>query len=148
MANADLIGADVPDSVASELAGARAIIAHLRRKPATDLDANLGAELRAEVLAFATLVETNLLPALLHSTWCEPEAYSKFTRPALGAGLAFPLNFWLPYVAKRGVNECIGGSSVIELYEGACKALDALAGRLAPRGPYFLGAQPTSLGQY
>lgn len=74
----DLVSAEAGATAADEFAAARAVMAYLRKH--ANLDAGLSAQQRAELLAFATLVETKLQPAILYSTWCEPAAYSQYTR--------------------------------------------------------------------
>ena len=56
---------------------------------------------RAEQLAFLALIEAKLEPASTYTTWCEGESYGRHTRAAYGAGLPFPLSFWLPWSQRR-----------------------------------------------
>lgn len=58
---------------------ARAIIAHLKAH-GSDIDAGLPDEQRAELLAFTALCQTQLEPATLFTTWCEPESFNKYTQ--------------------------------------------------------------------
>lgn len=143
----DLIGAEDSENVMAEFEGARAIISHLQRKH-TNLDARLSPTDRAELLAFSTLINTRLIPALLYTTWCEPEAYSKRTKVAIGASLPFPLNHWLPHVARKTLHTALPSNPAV-MYEDACAALDAIAARLvshaAPDVFFITPHAPTSL---
>lgn len=146
----ELIGANSPENVSAEWTGAKDIIAYLKKKPSTDLDRHLSTAEAADVSAYSTLIEAKILPALLYSTWCESEAFSKLTRPALGAGLPFPLNFWLVYAAQSHVRTYLAKLSPDELYEDAEKALEAISRRLLVQGVssnFFLGARPCSVGR-
>ena len=63
----------------SEFDSARAIVEHLRHSR-QDLDAGLSPAQTAEAAAFAALVEAKLEPAMLWTTWCEAESFSKHTQ--------------------------------------------------------------------
>ena len=63
----------------SEFDSARAIVEHLRNSR-QDLDAGLSPAQKAEAAAFAALVEAKLEPAVLWTTWCEAESFSKHTQ--------------------------------------------------------------------
>jgi len=144
-----LIGSDDAESMASQFEGAREIINHLQHTRITaNLDSHLSPAAHADSLSFITLLETNIIPALLYSTWCEDEAYSKLTRPAMGKNLPFPLSRWLPSSTRRGVRTQLGSASSEEIYIRACKALDAVSARLvqAASDDYFFGDQPSTLG--
>ena len=199
---------------------------------AVNLDRGLTQAQKAEALAFATLIDAHLQPALLYTTWCEAEAYSRFTRPEYGAQQAFPLSYLIPRSQRQAVRRqlqhastsqassrkwggtgagssgellpgggdsagypralsvctgsplplpwrlpCLPGcwhhamhscpvrpppthphtqpadclpapAAATQIYAAAAAALDALASRLAasnPKGPYFFGAQPSSI---
>jgi hypothetical protein len=144
-----LIGSDDAESIASQFEGAREIINHLQHTTITaNLDSHLSPADLADSLSFITLLETNVIPALLYSTWCEDEGYSKLTRPAMGTHLPFPLSRWLPFSTRRRVRTQISSASFEDIYKGACKALDAVSARLvqAASDGYFFGDQPSTLG--
>jgi hypothetical protein len=46
----------------------------------TDLDQHLNAAQRAELLAYRTLIHTNLETATLFSAWCEPTGYNEMKK--------------------------------------------------------------------
>lgn len=146
-----LIGSDDAESIASQFEGAREIINHLQHTRITaNLDSHLSPAALADSLSFITLLETKVIPALLYTTWCEDEAYSRLTRPAMGMNLPFPLSRWLPYSARKGVRAQLGSASSEDIYKGACKALDAVSARLvqAANDGYFFGDQPSTLDSH
>lgn len=149
-AGGDLVGADNPDSIASEFEGAKAIISHLQRLPLTNLDAQFSPAVRGDIQAFTTLLETKLIPALLYTTWCESEAYSKLTRKAMGSGLPFPLNYWLPHATRKEMRTQFTDTSADEIYAGASAVIDAVAAKLVHAAPdgFFLSDKPSSLGRF
>jgi len=73
---ADLAGA----SQTTDLAAARAILQHLRKagQAALDVDARLDPAQRAEVVAFGLMVQSQLEPATLWSTWLEKRGFQEF----------------------------------------------------------------------
>lgn len=73
----ELVDAAAPSG--SEFDSARAIVEHLRHSR-QDLDAGLSPAQKAEAAAFAALVEAKLEPAVLWTTWCEAESFSKHTQ--------------------------------------------------------------------
>ena len=73
----ELVDAAAPSG--SEFESARAIVEHLRHSR-QDLDAGLSPAQKAEAAAFAALVEAKLEPAVLWTTWCESESFSKHTQ--------------------------------------------------------------------
>jgi Outer mitochondrial membrane transport complex protein len=64
---------------AGSFGAARAIFSHLKARGA-DIDAGLPDELKAELLAFTALCQTQLEPASLFTTWCEPESFQNYTQ--------------------------------------------------------------------
>ncbi|GAB4823781.1 hypothetical protein N2152v2_010827 [Parachlorella kessleri] len=142
----DLVSAEATATAADEFAAARTVIDYLRKR--VNLDVGLTGQQRAELLAFATLVETKLEPAILYSTWCETGAYSQYTRVAYGKQLPFPLSYYLPWSQQRSVRRKFEGTSAVQIYTEAGEALEALANHLTATsgsGNFFLGRQPTSL---
>jgi metaxin len=147
----DLIGSDNAESIATQFEGAKEIINHLQRRLTSNLDSHLSPAARADSLSFITLLETKLIPALLYTTWCEDEAYSKLTRIAMATGLPFPLTYWLPFSTRKGMRAQLGETTSSEdIYEGACRALDAVSARLvqAANDGFFFGDQPSTLDSY
>ena len=139
-----------------EMNGAFKMISRMQQmeSSAYNLNVGLSASQRSDVLALTTLIETKLLPALLYATWCEPDAYSKHTRAAYGQSLDFPLNYWLPYVARRNMFDaykyCLNDGQ--SLHDDACSVLDALTSRLLETPIYqgkdinfLVSSRPTSL---
>jgi metaxin len=145
----DLIGSDNAESIASQFEGAREIINHLQSRLSSNLDAHLSPAARADSFSFITLLETKLIPALLLTTWCEDEAYSKLTRKAMGNGLPFPLSRWLPFATRKEVCAQLGDATHEDIYRGACKALDSVSARLVQSASdsFFFGDEPSTLGK-
>ncbi|XP_018087429.1 metaxin 1 S homeolog isoform X1 [Xenopus laevis] len=71
------------------------IITHLRKQK-YNADYDLSARQGADTLAFISLLEEKLLPALIHSFWVEGKNYVEHTRKWYAESIPFPLNFFLP----------------------------------------------------
>uniref|UniRef100_A0A803JZL5 Mitochondrial outer membrane transport complex Sam37/metaxin N-terminal domain-containing protein n=1 Tax=Xenopus tropicalis TaxID=8364 RepID=A0A803JZL5_XENTR len=71
------------------------IITHLRKQK-YNADYDLSAKQGADTLAFISLLEEKLLPALIHSFWVEGKNYVEHTRRWYAESIPFPLNFFLP----------------------------------------------------
>ena len=80
-----------------------------------DLDRGLTASQKAEAAAFGALVEAKLQPALVYSTWCEGGAFSQHTRGAYGAGLPFPLSFFIPRAQRKAVMAHFAGTTAAQV---------------------------------
>lgn len=65
-----------PYAPQEEAAAAGALLGYLLEHVA-DLDRSLRGAARGEAVAFRSLVQTELLPALVYSTWCEEAAYKQ-----------------------------------------------------------------------
>jgi hypothetical protein len=75
------LGSDVAAATdPGDLAAARAIIAALAASGAGDLDGWLAAPQRAELLAFATLLQAKLDVATHYTTWIESRGYGEFRK--------------------------------------------------------------------
>lgn len=142
-----LLGCEDSESIAQELEGARKIIDHLEIKAETSLDNLLAPGERAIAKAFSSLIESKLIPGLLYSAFCEPDAFAKATRPALGSKLPFPLNYWLPYSSQKRVKKLLSFRQGKDIYEDACQALHAIACKLEDHKAYFLGNKISSVGE-
>lgn len=120
---------------------------------AFNLDIGLSSVQQAEILALRTLIEAKLIPALLYSTWCEPDAFWKCTRPQFGKGLDFPLSYFLPFLARRNVYVALKPSAehALHLQEDALQVLKALTAKLlrttmqGNNASFLVGTRPTSL---
>ena len=112
-----------------------------------DLDAALSPSARAEVAAWTALATTALEPASTFCTWCEPEAYTRHTRPAYGGDLPFPLSTLVPASTRRAAARRFATTPRDKVYDAASAAHAALAARLAasPGGGFFFGSSPSSL---
>ena len=80
-----------------------------------DLDRGLTASQKAEAAAFAALVEAKLHPALMYTTWVEGDAFAQHTRSAYGAGLPFPLSFFIPRAQRKAVQAHFAGTTAAQV---------------------------------
>ncbi|MED6232784.1 hypothetical protein ATANTOWER_002422, partial [Ataeniobius toweri] len=71
------------------------IIIHLRKQK-YNADYDLSAKEGADSLAFISLLEEKLIPALIYTFWIEPKNYVDVTRRWYAEHMMFPLNFFLP----------------------------------------------------
>ncbi|XP_028428326.1 metaxin-1 [Perca flavescens] len=76
------------------------IIIHLRKQK-YNADYDLSAKEGADSLAFISLLEEKLKPALIYTFWVEPKNYVDVTRRWYAEHLPFPLNFFLPGRMQR-----------------------------------------------
>ncbi|XP_075934545.1 uncharacterized protein LOC142934059 isoform X1 [Anarhichas minor] len=77
------------------------IISHLRKQK-YNADYDLSAKEGADSLAFISLLEEKLKPALIYTFWVEPKNYVDVTRRWYADHMPFPLNFFLPGRMQRG----------------------------------------------
>ncbi|KAI9532465.1 hypothetical protein NQZ68_031989 [Dissostichus eleginoides] len=75
------------------------IIIHLRKQFNADYD--LSAREGADSLAFISLLEERLKPALIYNSWVDSKNYVEVTRRWYAEHLPFPLNFLLPGRMQR-----------------------------------------------
>ncbi|NP_001016747.1 metaxin 1 [Xenopus tropicalis] len=133
------------------------IITHLRKQK-YNADYDLSAKQGADTLAFISLLEEKLLPALIHSFWVEGKNYVEHTRRWYAESIPFPLNFFLPnQMHKRNLErlQLIRGDSWREededterqLYTDAQECMSLLSQRLA-KHKFFFGDSPASLDAY
>uniref|UniRef100_A0A3P9PSU2 Metaxin 1a n=1 Tax=Poecilia reticulata TaxID=8081 RepID=A0A3P9PSU2_POERE len=71
------------------------IIIHLRKQK-FNADFDLSAKEGADSLAFISLLEEKLMPALIYTFWVEPKNFVEVTRRWYAEHMMFPLNFFLP----------------------------------------------------
>ncbi|KAG7218806.1 hypothetical protein INR49_006441 [Caranx melampygus] len=64
-------------------------------------DYDLSAKEGADSLAFISLMEEKLVPALIYTFWVEPKNYVDVTRRWYAEHMPFPLNFFLPGRMQR-----------------------------------------------
>ncbi|XP_073464903.1 metaxin-1 [Aquarana catesbeiana] len=130
------------------------IITHLRKQK-YNADYDLSATQGADTLAFISLLEEKLLPALIHSFWVDAKNYVDLTRKWYAETIPFPLNFFIPNQMHRRYLErlqLIRGESwreddeVLErqLYTDAQECLSLLSKRLGTQ-KFFFGECPASL---
>ncbi|XP_022672411.1 metaxin-1-like isoform X1 [Varroa destructor] len=80
--------------------GTPAIVSYLK-KGEFDLDRNLSARERADILAYKIMVQHKLVPALNYAVWCDERNYAEVTRPAFARIVTFPLNYTVPGRLQR-----------------------------------------------
>ncbi|XP_068108646.1 metaxin-1 isoform X1 [Hyperolius riggenbachi] len=133
------------------------IITHLRKQK-YNADYDLSATQGADTLAFISLLEEKLLPALIHSFWVDSKNYVEHTRKWYADAIPFPLNFFIPnQMHKRYLErlQLIRGESWQEedeslekqLYTDAQECLSLLSQRLGTQ-KFFFGESPASLDAY
>ncbi|XP_030044018.1 metaxin-1 isoform X1 [Microcaecilia unicolor] len=133
------------------------IITHLRKQK-YNADYDLSARQGADTLAFVSLLEEKLLPALIHTFWIDAKNYVEHTRKWYAESIPFPLNFFLPNRMHRQHMErlrLIRGDAWIEdegelekeLYRDAQECLSLLSQRLGSQ-KFFFGDSPASLDAY
>ncbi|XP_051720692.1 metaxin-1a [Ctenopharyngodon idella] len=128
------------------------------RKQKYNADYDLSAKEGADTLAFISLLEERLLPALIYALWIDPKNYVEVTRRWYGENMSFPLNFFLPGRMQNRQLErlrLIRGNSALEageeaekeLYQDALECLNLLSQRLGSN-KFFFGDSPSSLDAY
>ncbi|KFM22676.1 Metaxin-1 [Auxenochlorella protothecoides] len=132
-----------PYTPAEEEAAAGALLSYLRES-VRDLDQGLKGGAKGEAVAFRSLLQTSLLPALVYSAWSELEAYSNHMQPAVGAQLPFPLSYITPAMHRRAVRQAFRTTGE-QVYATAAAALDAFAAKLAGGEGYLLGSSPSTI---
>ncbi|XP_075440619.1 metaxin-1 isoform X2 [Ascaphus truei] len=130
------------------------IITYLRKQK-YNADYDLSARQGADTLAFISLLEEKLLPALIHTFWVDAKNYVEHTRKWYAESIPFPLNFFLPnQMHKRYLERLhlIRGESWREddeelekqLYSDAEECMTLLSQRLGTE-KFFFGDSPASL---
>ncbi|XP_041962457.1 metaxin-1a isoform X1 [Alosa sapidissima] len=128
------------------------------RKQKYNADFDLSAKEGADTLAFISLVEEKLMPALIYALWVDPKNYVEVTRRWHGDNIPFPLNFFLPSRMQRqqlARLRLIKGDETLEagedmekeLYHDAQECMDLLSQRLGS-SKFFFGDSPSSLDAY
>ncbi|XP_060777831.1 metaxin-1a isoform X2 [Neoarius graeffei] len=128
------------------------------RKQKYNADYDLSVKEGADMLAFISLVEEKLMPALIYALWIEPKNYVEVTRPWHAENITFPLNFFLPsrmqcqhlervrLMRGNGTLEA-GEEAEKELYSDALECMNLLSQRLGSNR-FFFGDSPSSLDAY
>lgn len=117
-------------------------------------DFNLSNKQSADVVAFISMMEEKLLPALLHTWWIDSQAYVDVTRPWYAKASPFPLNLFVPGSRQKWANKRVfvgkGSENISEtdveakIYKDARECLNNLAHKLGEKD-YFFGNSPSSL---
>ncbi|KAM9309232.1 metaxin-1a isoform 1-T1 [Pholidichthys leucotaenia] len=133
------------------------IIIHLRKQK-YNADFDLSAKEGADSLAFISLMEEKLVPAMIYTFWVEPKNYVDVTRRWYAEHMPFPLNFFLPGRMQRQQLEklrLLRGDELLEageelekeLYHDATECMNLLSQRLGSQ-KFFFGDSPSSLDAY
>ncbi|KAJ8267882.1 hypothetical protein COCON_G00130540 [Conger conger] len=133
------------------------IIIHLRKQK-YNADYDLSAKEGADTLAFISLLEEKLLPALIYTFWLDSKNYVDLTRRWHADNVPFPLNFFLPNRIHgqqldrlrlvRGDSGLEPGDDIEkELYRDALECMTLLSQRLGSH-KFFFGDSPSSLDAY
>ncbi|KAJ3598349.1 hypothetical protein NHX12_001859 [Muraenolepis orangiensis] len=130
------------------------IIIHLRKQK-YNADYDLSAREGADTMAFTSLLEEKLLPALVYTFWMECKNYVEVTRRWYAEHLPFPLSLFLPGRMQAGQLERLrlarsddaldaGEELEKELYHDAVECMNLLSQRLGS-SKFFFGDSPSSL---
>ncbi|XP_056449201.1 metaxin-1a [Gadus chalcogrammus] len=130
------------------------IIIHLRKQK-YNADYDLSAREGADTLAFSSLLEERLLPALIHTFWMDSKNYVELTRRWYAEHLPFPLSLVVPgrmQAAQQArlrlgrSDEALDGGEELEkeLYHDAAECMNLLSQRLGT-SKFFFGDSPSSL---
>ncbi|KAI4892418.1 hypothetical protein NFI96_019355 [Prochilodus magdalenae] len=134
------------------------------RKQKYNADYDLSAKEGADTLAFISLLEEKLMPALIYTLWIDPKNYVEVTRRWHAENISFPFNFFLPNRMQRQQLERVRlmrGNSTLEageeaekevsrhrrLYRDAQECMNLLSQRLSSN-KFFFGDSPSSLDAY
>uniref|UniRef100_A0AAY4DA04 Metaxin n=1 Tax=Denticeps clupeoides TaxID=299321 RepID=A0AAY4DA04_9TELE len=128
------------------------------RKQKYNADYDLSAKEGADTLAFISLLEEKLMPALIYALWIDPKNYAEVTRKWHGENIPFPLNFFLPSRMQGQQLErlrLISGKHGLEASEevekelnrDALECMNLLSQRLGSN-KFFFGDSPSSLDAY
>lgn len=133
------------------------IIIHLRKQK-YNADYDLSAREGADTLAFTSLLEEKLLPALIYTFWVECKNYVEVTRRWYAEHMPFPLSLFLPGRMQAGQLERLrlshgdhaldaGEELEKELYHDAVECMNLLSQRLGTN-KFFFGDSPSSLDAF
>ncbi|XP_051948585.1 metaxin-1b [Xyrauchen texanus] len=133
------------------------IIIHLRKQE-YNADYDLSVKEGADALAFVSLLEEKLLPALVYTLWIDSKNYVDVTRCWYAENIPFPLNFLLPNRMHGQQLEglrLVRGDPVLEpgeqlekeRYRDAFECMTLLSQRLGSQKLFF-GDTPSSLDAY
>ncbi|XP_076157313.1 metaxin-1-like [Alosa pseudoharengus] len=128
------------------------------RKQKYNADYDLSAKEGADTLAFVSLLEEKLLPALIYTLWVDAKNYVDVTRRWYAENITFPLNFLLPNRMHNQQMERLrlvrgdpflepGEELEKELYQDALECMSLLSQRLGSH-KFFFGDSPSSLDAY
>lgn len=129
----------------------QAILNHLQNQNCSP-DIDLNAVNLSESLAYRTMIEEKLYPAVRYLWWVDEKNYIDLTRPWYARILPFPLNYYYPGRNKRENEKLFhslhpdkeGKEIEHEVYREAEKCLTCLSIRLG-ENDFFYGNRPTSL---
>ncbi|XP_003216397.1 metaxin-3 [Anolis carolinensis] len=133
-------------------------ILNFLRKQKYNADYDLSAKEGADTLAYISLLEEKLHPALIHTFWIEADNYYRVTKPCFASRIPFPLNWFLPRnMAGEALNRILltkGGPPLFsmaeveaQIYRDAKECLNLLSHRLGT-SPFFFGNMPTTLDAF
>ncbi|XP_043936138.1 metaxin-1 [Protopterus annectens] len=133
------------------------IITHLRKQK-YNADYDLSAKQGADTMAFISLLEEKLLPAVIYSFWVDSKNYVDHTRKWYAEAIPFPLNFFLPnrlqgkYLERLRLTKGSGWceedeEKEKELFAEARECMNLLSQKLGTQ-KFFFGDSPASLDAY
>ncbi|XP_064638812.1 metaxin-1-like [Lineus longissimus] len=128
------------------------ILSYLReQKWGTDFD--LSVKQSGDMLAYLTMIEEKLVPAVLHLWWADNKTYIDLTRPWFAKAVPFPLNFYYPgkkqseYLQRvyHSSNQNLSEEEIeAKIYKDGKECINVLSTKLG-KSEFFFGNMPSSL---
>eukprot|EP00062_Callorhinchus_milii_P027969 gi/632991933/ref/XP_007884847.1/ PREDICTED: metaxin-1-like [Callorhinchus milii] len=125
------------------------------KKQGYNADYRLSVKESADTLAFISLINEKLLPALIYTFWVDAKNYVSLTRPWFANTIPFPLSLYLPNrLHERHLEQLqlrLGSQALnseeeteAQILDEASECLTLLSQRLASQS-FFFGDSPSSL---
>ncbi|ESN96025.1 hypothetical protein HELRODRAFT_163051 [Helobdella robusta] len=119
-----------------------------------DCDSHLKTTNQSDCLAYTSLINKKLMPAVEHLFWTHTQNYLDITRPSWGSKLPFPLSLILPIsernrIQHRHENDCslknlTEAARNLQIINNAKECLNILSSKLGDKS-YIFGEKPSSL---
>ncbi|CAH1796960.1 unnamed protein product [Owenia fusiformis] len=129
-------------------------IINFLRKQGRNAEFGLSKKQNADILAYTSLIEEKLLPALLYCQWVDTKNLDDFTRPWYFKAMPFPFRYYLPASLEKSMDDKVRSmcgcgtltNADIEkkVYREARECLNQLSNKLGTFD-FFYGKNPTYL---
>lgn len=129
------------------------IISHLRKQNYC-ADFDLSPKQCSDIVAYSSLLNNSLYPALLYISWMDEQNYTEVTRPWYAKILPFPLNYFIPGQFQRKAIKIVHAIHNYEnineeqretqIYKKAEECMTLLSERLG-ENEFFFGKRPCSV---